>query len=338
MKMLERFSTLIFSLNFFIGFLIVFSSCSSDSNKKSDLKEWMEASDELKVLSTTAMIDDMVKEIGGDQVKTLVLIQGDLDPHSYQLVKGDQEKLLSASVIMANGLNLEHGPSLKSFLKSSSKSYFIGDYIAKQSPEKILKYKGEPDPHVWMDISLWQTAIPLVVQALSDARPSKKDYFQSRGDNLKAIYQKKHDEIKSILQEVPSSNRYLVTSHDAFNYFARAYLAEPNEIASDTWGDRFQAPEGLAPDSQLSLNDIRHIVEHLKKYNIRVIFPESNLSPDSLKKIVDAAEREGLKVSLGNPYLYGDAMGPKGSEGDTYLKMIEHNAKTIRDDIMEASR
>ncbi len=318
--------------------LTIFSACSSESNNKSELKSWMETSDELKVLSTTAMIDDMVKQVGGDQVKTLILIQGDLDPHSYQLVKGDQEKLLTASVIIANGLNLEHGASLKNFLSTSSKAYFVGDYIAKQTPEKILKYKGETDPHIWMDISLWQSAIPLVVQALSEARPSKKEYFELRGEKLKELYLNKHDQVKAILAEVPSSKRYLVTSHDAFNYFARAYLAEPSEIADNTWSERFQAPEGLAPDSQLSLNDIRHIVEHLKKYNIRVIFPESNLSPDSLKKIVDAAGREGVNVSLGNPYLYGDAMGPKGSDGDTYLKMIEHNAKTIREDIMEAAR
>lgn len=324
---------------YWIGCLLaLFASCSTEPTKKNDLKNWMEQSDELKVLSTTAMIDDMAKEIGGDQVKTLVLIQGDLDPHSYQLVKGDQEKLLSASVILANGLNLEHGASLKSFLNSSSKAYFLGDYIAKKTPEKILKYKGETDPHIWMDISLWQSAIPLVVQALSDARPSKKDYFEARGEKLKETYLSKHDQIKAILAEVPASKRYLVTSHDAFNYFARAYLAEPNELIDGSWSERFQAPEGLAPDSQLSLNDIRHIVEHLKKYRIQVIFPESNLSPDSLKKIVDASEREGVHVMLGNPYLYGDAMGPKGSDGDTYLKMIEHNAKTIRDDIKEATR
>lgn len=312
----------------------LFAACSSQP--KDELKHWMEDTDgKLRVLSTTAMIDDMAKGIGGDQVKTLVLIKGDLDPHSYQLVKGDQEKLLTASVILANGLNLEHGPSLKNFLITSSRAYFLGDYIAKEDPDQILRFKGETDPHIWMDISLWQKAIPLVVKALSDARPTKKEYFEAQGEKLKAEYAKKHEEIKAILAEIPADKRYLVTSHDAFNYFARAYLSEPGE--KDSWSERFQAPEGLAPDSQLSLNDIRHIVEHLKKYNIHIIFPESNLSPDSLKKIIDAAGREGVTVTLGNPYLYGDAMGPVGSDGDTYLKMIEHNARTIRDDIKEAS-
>lgn len=311
--------------------LLVLFACSSE--KKSELREWLDASDQIKVLSTTAMIDDMVKNIGGDQIKTIVLIQGDLDPHSYQLVKGDQEKLLSAQLVFANGLNLEHGPSLKNFFKTNSNVLFIGDYIQKVKPDAILKVNGETDPHIWMDISLWKEAIPQVVEALSRMKPEKKAEFEERGRKLAQDYSEMHEKIKKYLHEVPQEKRYLVTSHDAFNYFTRAYLAEESEIADNSWQKRFQAPEGLAPDSQLSLNDIRFIVEHLKKYNIAIIFPESNLSPDSLKKIIDAAKNENINVTLGNPYLYGDAMGPKGSDGDTYLKMIWHNAKTIKEDI-----
>ncbi len=293
----------------------------------------MEPTDKLKVMATTGIIEDMVKEIGQNEVAVISLIQGDLDPHSYQLVKGDQEKLTESAIIFANGLGLEHGPSLKAYLENSSKTVFLGDEIAKEKPDDILRYKGQTDPHIWMDISLWKLAIPHVVKALSKARPDQKELFEKRGQKLFSDYEKADQEIKVFISTIPPNKRYLVTSHDAFNYFARAYLADEKEREAGQWEVRFQAPEGLAPDSQLSLNDIRFIVNHLKKYGIEVIFPESNLSPDSLKKIIDAAKEEGIQVKLGNPYLYGDAMGPKGSDGDTYLKMLWHNAKTIKEDM-----
>lgn len=295
----------------------------------------MEPSDKLKVLATTGIIEDMVKVVGENDILTITLIQGDLDPHSYQLVKGDQEKLSHADIIFANGLGLEHGPSLKAYLENNPKVVSLGDEIEKQEPAKILRYKGQTDPHLWMDISLWKLSIAKVVEALSQREPSKKELFEARGKKLLNEFETADREIKAYLSQIPPEKRYLVTSHDAFNYFARAYLAEESEIQNGTWANRFQAPEGLAPDSQLSLNDIRFIVDHLKKFHIEIIFPESNLSPDSLKKIIDAAKEEGLHVKLGNPYLFGDAMGPKGSDGDTYIKMLWHNAKTIREDMGE---
>jgi manganese/zinc/iron transport system substrate-binding protein len=129
-----------------------------------------------------------------------------------------------------------------------------------------------------------------------------------------------------MLQGVPSNKRYLVTSHDAFNYFARAYLKDPEE---KEWHDRFQAPEGLAPESQLSVADIIAIIHHMKKYQIKVLFPESNVSRDSIRKIVDAGNENGMELKIATTPLYGDAMGKKGDDGDTYIKMILHNGKTI---------
>jgi manganese/zinc/iron transport system substrate-binding protein len=135
--------------------------------------------------------------------------------------------------------------------------------------------------------------------------------------------------MKRQLHAIPPDRRYLVTSHDAFNYFARAYLAEEDELADGRWHERFAAPEGLAPDSQLSTTDIQAIINHLDTYHILVLFPESNVSKDSIRKIVDAGAQKGLHLTIADGYLYADAMGPVGSDGDTYLKMIAHNAALI---------
>lgn len=309
---------------------LLLASCGGGNH---ELRDWIHDKEHIRVLATTAMIGDLVKSVGGEEVAVLILIKGDLDPHSYQLVKGDDEKLLQADLIFANGLSLEHGPSLQHHLETSKKAFFLGDIFLKETPSPLLKFKGQTDPHIWMDISLFSQTIPVIVEALSAFRPDKKDLFMANGEKLKSTLKAAHLQVQAILKEIPKEKRYLVTSHDAFNYFARAYLADVDELSTGAWSVRFQAPEGLAPESQLSSKNIADILDHVLKYRITTIFPESNVSSDSLKKIQNAAREKGLEIKLGSPFLYGDAMGPQGSDGDTYIKMILHNARTIKEDL-----
>lgn len=312
---------------FYSLLILTFVGCSSASHTRTKL--WMTPNGKVKVLCTIEMIEDIVENIGGDHVDTLTLVQGELDPHTYQLVKGDDEKLSFAQIIFYNGLGLEHGPSLRSYLSGAKKAVALGDQIKQESPDRILHYNGQIDPHIWMDISLWRRTIPTIVKTLSEFDPDHTHIYQKNGENLSRELEQAHEEIYAYMQELPSSKRYLVTSHDAFNYFARAYLATDEERATHTWQQRFAAPEGLAPESQLSVTDIQQIIDHMKEHNIRVLFPESNVSQDSIRKIVDAGNENGLDFHVAQVYLYGDAMGREGSSGDTYIKMLWHNAKTI---------
>lgn len=291
----------------------------------------MEPNQKLKVLSTTAMIDDLVKQIGGDTVDSFVLIKGELDPHSYQLVKGDDELLAAASLIFYNGLGLEHGPSLQNYLYNQRKAIPLGNLIMNDNPELILSVLGTTDPHIWMDISLWSYTVPYIVRALSAQDPAHESHYRQNGDKLIEQMKNTHQLVKEELHQVPEEKRYLVTSHDAFNYFTRAYLADPRD---KEWRYRFIAPEGLAPESQISAYHIHEILQHLEKYQINVIFPESNISRDSIKKIVDSAKEKGIDVKIADVSLYADAMGKPGSDGGTYLKMIQHNARTIARELL----
>lgn len=312
----------------FLLFMIVGCSCGDISDRSNVMTQWMTPNGKVKVLSTTAMIDDLVKQVGGQYVDSMTLIIGELDPHSYQLVKGDDEKLAYADLIFYNGLGLEHGPSLQGYLLKQSKAIPLGNKIQDSDAALILKYKGTVDPHIWMDISLWAKTVPYIVEALGQKDPAHADAYRANGEKLVKEMLEEHGQVKNELQEIPSGKRYLVTSHDAFNYFTRVYLAADGE-AEDVWQERFAAPEGLAPDSQLSAADIQAIISHLKKYRIHVLFPESNVSRDSIRKIVQAGKEQGMDVKMSTDYLYADAMGKPGSDGDTYLKMIWHNAKTI---------
>ncbi len=316
--------------------LLLFMQCSSSDRKEQQarLKEWMTPNGKVKVLATTSMIGDIVNQIGGDQVDTWVLIRNGLDPHSYQLVKGDDEKLASAQVIFASGLGLEHHPSIAHHLESK-KAIQLGDRIMDAHPDWLIRVDETSDPHIWMDVSIWQQTVPIIVEALSQAAPSHAQLFQQRGKALEEEMTQTHREIQKELAEVPDEKRYLVSSHDAFNYFGRAYLASDKDLKDNSWEKRVIAPEGLAPESQLSPTHIQEILNHLKLHGIRVIFPETNVSKDSIRKILQAGKELGLEVHCSVDPLYADAMGDAGSDGDTYLKMAWHNAKTIKSNLSE---
>jgi len=313
-------------------FKILFSLlilCLTACGGKSNYSQWMTPNGKIKVLSTTAMIEDLVRHVGGEYVDSATLIKGELDPHSYQLVKGDDEKLQYADLIFFNGLGLEHGPSLQSALAKSTHAIGLGNKIQEKNAGVILRYKGQIDPHIWMDANLWSQAVPYIVESLSQKDPIHAETYRANGEHLIAEMQILHGKIREEMLTIPAHQRFLVTSHDAFNYFARAYLAEKNELNDNAWQKRFAAPEGLAPDSQLSTADIQAIIDYVQQHEIHMLFPESNVSKDSIRKIVAAAKEKGINLKIADEFLYADAIGAPGSDGDSYLKMLDHNGRVI---------
>lgn len=311
---------------------LLFLACSSSTNKGKQLENYFASNGNLKVLSTTAMIDDLVGEIGGKEIDHLSLIVGDLDPHSYELVKGDGEKLERADLIFSNGLGLEHGASLRQYLEQK-KSIALGDTIFAQDPKSFLKVDGQIDPHIWMDMELFARVIDPIVSQLSVSAPEHALLFEQRGKALKAKLLAADEAFHKKMQSLPSEKRYLVTSHDAFNYFTKKYLADPQE---EKWQLRAAAPEGLAPDGQMSVIDIRNVSDFLCSHRVKVVFPETNVNRDSLKKIISICRERGLHVKIAAIPLYGDTMGREGSGAATYLQMIEHNISTLYEFLSES--
>lgn len=303
----------------FIAALLLLGGCS-----KSDSSPFFKASDRLKVLSTTAMIDDLVGRIGGEEVIHTSLIMGDLDPHSYELVKGDDEKFLVADLIFSNGLGLEHGMSVKQQLSKHVAAVALGDLIYAKKPEAFISIDGQLDPHFWMDISLFAEVVDPIVAHLSERDPPHASLYHARGEQLKREMEEKDHTLLAKMAQLPPEKRYLVSSHDAFFYFTRHYLALPDGA---DWRERFIAPEGLAPDGQMTLRAIQEVSDFLCATRASVVFPESNVSRDGLKKIVSICKERGLEVKIASKPLYGDAMGAAGSGADTYLSMIEHNVQ-----------
>ena len=177
------------------------------------------------------------------------------------------------------------------------------------------------DPHIWMDIELWSYAVDVIVQYLNGLDAVHSSFYKAQGDALKEKMLRLHKKIRQEFQEIDSTRRYLVTSHDAFQYFTRAYLREEGEKDMD-WQKRVSAPEGLAPEGEISPCDIKKVIAFLSAYQISVIFPESNVSKSSLQKIAHDAEKLGLIIRVAQDELYGDTM-PEIRPGEiAYLKMI----------------
>lgn len=306
----------------YIILLLIFAGCARNPSRDA---AWFQETEKLKVLTTIAMIHDLVDEIGGEHVHAIPLIRGELDPHSYELVKGDGEKFAAADLIFYNGLGLEHGLSLRQNLENNPKAVAVAEPILARHPELILTIDGQYDPHVWMDIALWMQTVDPIVEALCEKDPVHADAYRMHGARLLEKLRQADEEALACLQAIPSEKRYLVTSHDAFNYFTRHYLANPDE---EDWQLRCEAPEGLAPEAQMSVTDIMAIITHVERFEIPVLFPESNVSRDSLRKIVLAASEKGLSIRLCPQPLYGDSMG----DACSYLDMIQHNVAVIAEE------
>ena len=295
-------------------------SCASPS-KEGGASLWMGDSPKIKVLSTIAMIDDLVSKVGGEYVETFTLIQGEIDPHSYTLVKGDDEKLEHADLIFYNGLGLEHGASLAYRLKEASYAIALGERLPLES---LIRIDGEVDPHIWMDVRLFSQVVEPIAEALSEIDPAHKEAYYLNAETLRKTMLVADQTFEETLASIKDERQYLVTTHDAFHYFVRRYF-----VQDENWMARCRAPEGLAPDGQMSIQNLSDVVDHLLTYQVPVVFSETNINPASLEKIVSVCHEKGQVVRLSQASLLGDSMGDKKG----YLEMMQYNVSVIEQEL-----
>lgn len=315
-----RISSLYMRWVFHFSLLLFLGACQGAF--QSPVVDWMRFDGKIKILATTAQVAYLVEKIGGEQIDTLTLIVSDLDPHSYELVKGDLEKFERADWVFCSGAGLEHGASLAHVLKTWDKVSSLGDFLVQEMDGEILYKEGRVDPHLWMDVGLWAKSIPLIVKELSRLDPEHVGDFQRRGLELLRELQELDARIEQIIQSIPEHKRYLVTSHDAFEYFVRRYF--PGE----DWQRHFEAPEGLAPEGQLGPKDLQKTLSFLQEHGVSVVFPESNVNADSIVRVAEVAKAYGVNVRVCDQPLYGDSMG-----GLSYFLAMEHNARVLREEL-----
>lgn len=273
--------------------------------------------DTIRAVTTVGMVADIVSNVGASRVETIQLMGAGVDPHLYRAKTHEVRMLQQADVIFYAGLMLE-GKMVDRLLQIGRQRpvYAISEGIPQDQLLEPADFAGHYDPHAWMDVSLWSHGVSTVVAGLSELAPQWKDEFIVRG----AEYQQRLEQLdryaRTTLGTIPESNRVLITSHDAFNYFGRAYHLEVLGI------------QGLSTESEAGLQRINDLVSLLVDRQILAVFVESSVSDKNIRALIEGALARGHQVRQGG-ILYSDAMGPKDTPAGNYIGMIEHNVNTV---------
>lgn len=268
-----------------------------------------------KIVATTGMIADAARRISGAEVTALM--GAGVDPHSYRQTRSDIASLVRADLVLWHGLRLE--AQLVEFMADVARRVTVVPVAEAIAKDKLLAWAGyadHHDPHVWMDPILWLDAVAAVEVALIALEPGRAEELRANA----AIYR---DEItaldtyaRDVLAAVPPEARLLVTAHDAFSYFGRAY------------GFEVQGIQGISTESEAGLARIGELVDVLVARKVRAVFVESSVPDRAMRALVEGAAAQGHSVVIGGE-LFSDAMGVDGTYEGTYPGMIDHNVTVI---------
>lgn len=269
----------------------------------------------IRVVCTTGMVADLAREVGGTRVVVKALMGEGVDPHLYKASPADVRALHQADLIFYSGLHLEG--KLAELLERMSRRKPTVAVAERIPPEKLLRDEhGAADPHVWFDVSLWSEAAAAVGEALAAFDPSHAAEYAERLRSCQARLAELHEWVRARLAEIPAERRVLVTAHDAFRYFGRAYEIEVRAI------------QGISTDSEASVRQVAELVDFLTTRQIKAVFVETSVSDQNIRALLEGCAARGHRVVIGGA-LFSDAMGKEGTPEGTYEGMIRHNVETI---------
>jgi manganese/zinc/iron transport system substrate-binding protein len=272
----------------------------------------------LEIVTTTAQVADVARHVAGDQAVVISIMGEGVDPHLYKPLSSDVRRIMAADVVLYNGLKLE-GRMGDIFERAAARGRFVRP-VASSVDQKFLivpeGQEGHPDPHVWMDVQAWMAATDAVQIALCQARPEACDTFKANAKTFKVELQQLDQYVRGTIASIPKNQRVLVTAHDAFSYFGRAYGLDVMGI------------QGISTESEAGLADINRLVNILVERKIPAVFVESSVPDKYVRALIEGAQARGHTIVVGGE-LYSDAMGAPGTWEGTYVGMIDHNASTI---------
>ena len=261
------------------------------------------------VVATASMLADMAKVIGGEyiQVSSIVPIGG--DPHIYDATPKDAQLVYGADLILRNGLTFEGW--LNELIENSGSKATLVTVTDGITPIASMQYANATDPHAWMDAHLGLLYIENVKNALIELDSLHADVFQANYEAYASELKELDAYIKSAIQSIPESQRILITSHDAFQYFGRRY------------GLRLESVLGTSTDADVQTSDIMRLNKVIKENRVPAVFIESTINPKLLEQIAT-----DQKVKIGGK-LFADSLGDSESGAATYLEMLRHNTDVI---------
>lgn len=271
----------------------------------------------IKATATIGMVADIVRHVGGEKVQVTQLMGAGVDPHLYKATRDDVQTMMKSDVIFYNGLMLE-GKMSDALIKVARGKPVVA--VTENIDESQLlepdDFEGHYDPHVWMDVSTWSSCVDVVATTLADFDADNADEYRANAEAYKRQLKRLHNYGRQSLASIPASKRVLVTSHDAFNYFGRAY------------GLDVQGVQGLSTESEAGLQRVNDLVAVLVQKDVEAVFVETSVSPKNIEALIEGAGAKGHDVEIGGE-LFSDAMGESGTYEGTYVGMLDHNITLV---------
>lgn len=275
----------------------------------------------LKIVATTGMVADMVKHVVGDRGDVISLMGPGVDPHLFRPLLQHVKKMNDADVIFYSGLMLEgrmqeaiaqvNLPNRPAVAVTRGLETSESDYL--RSPPE---FEGHYDPHVWMDVKAWTRCMDQVVETLSAIDGEHAQTFHDNAKSYASELEELDNYVRKSIESIPETQRVLVTAHDAFGYFGRAYAIEVRSV------------QGVTTESEAGVRDINRLVDFLVEKKIPSIFVESSVNEKNMRAVIEGAKSRGAQIQIGAE-LFSDAMGEEDTYEGSYMGMIDHNATRI---------
>ena len=271
----------------------------------------------IKIVTTTGMIADAVKNVGGERVDVTALMGPGVDPHLYKASAGDVSRMSSADVIFYNGLHLE-GKMAEIFEEMSrfAKVYAVADGVDPNMLERTSAFAGNYDPHIWFDVKIWMQVVRYIAKCLSEIDPQSAELYQANADAYLARLQELDQYVREQAATIPQEHRILITAHDAFHYFGKAY------------GFQVRGLQGISTVAETGTADVQQLADFIVQHKIPAIFVETSVPPRYIEALQAAVKARGFDVKIGGS-LFSDAMGDPGTPEGEYVGMVKHNIDTI---------
>jgi manganese/zinc/iron transport system substrate-binding protein len=271
----------------------------------------------IKAVTTIGMIGDIVENVGGSRVEVARLMGPGIDPHLYKASEGDVGRMAEADIIFYNGLHLEAKMAeILEQMDGRIRTVAVTDSIDRATLLAPPEFEGNYDPHVWFDVTFWMQATEEVRDALVELDPDSAALYQDNAAAYLAQLTDLHNYVLEQAARVPPDKRVVITAHDAFNYFGRAY------------GFEVRGLQGISTAAEAGTADVQNLATFIVERQIPAVFVESSVPPRYIEAVQATVKAQGFDINIGGE-LFSDAMGNSGTPEGTYLGMVRHNIDTI---------
>jgi len=302
----------------FVFALVLFLLAGCAPKSESGAPKNVSQDNPFKVVATTSMIADLVRIVGDEYVDVEGLMGPGVDPHLYKASEGDVSAMTRADLVFYNGLHLE-GKMVDIFEQMSHlgrEVHAVSEGLAEERLRESSYFAGNYDPHIWFDVNLWIHATQVISEVLSTQDPAHAQEYDARRIEYTSQLMDLDKWVSSEVSRIPTNMKVLVTSHDAFGYFGRAY------------GMDVKGLQGLSTATEAGTADVQELARFVAENKIPSMFVESSISPRGIEAVREAVRARGFEVLIGGT-LYGDALGSPGSGADNYIGMVHANVETI---------